>query len=585
MKKSLLLFVGLFAIASIASAQKVETITVSKLGYSEKKEIERVDLKQTMPLSRENAPALSSKEGVAFNSSKAPAALTASYYRPAGTLLGGVDTDGRGYLPLFAGHGNVEWKFKNQSKDYNSIEWYIPTSESNYPLTVDAQGNGLFNPEYISSFQMPRVKVKSGTVEDTYYYGKEAVEDPQTSYQYAVAVAGEELILTPADLIQGQLYLGFKDGYGYGSGTSNDANIRAVGEFFEKPQAPLFARSIGVFLYSDNNIPLTGSAKLTGSVYKVKYKEDGSDNYRRLGDLMHSADVYADELINAWTYSSGEKVYFARFTFEEYDEESGFVTPVDLVLDDEFAFVIEGLDQEGVNCGFSFSKNFEVEGSAYVYLDNDHFTWFIRSQTDESNAYDITVMIEGAYTTLIVDEMTKKLTAPDAGGDAYFTYQGQNYKNAMVMSTYNSDEVWCQDIPDWLELTVENEQYEQYRLLDCFLTAQPLPAGVTGRWANVVLASYGTTATIQVVQGDAVPTDISSPNTENVFKAVRQGDNFQLSYPAAATSVSVYNLTGQRVAEYKLNVTGTYTLPAANLANGVYVLKFNGTNTAVKILK
>jgi hypothetical protein len=72
---------------------------------------------------------------------------------------------------------------------------------------------------------------------------------------------------------------------------------------------------------------------------------------------------------------------------------------------------------------------------------------------------------------------------------------------------------------------------------------------------------------------------------QTLTKAVRQGNDFVLSYPASATSVSAYNVDGQKVAEYKLNTSGTYTMPAANLANGVYVLKFNGSNTVVKILK
>ncbi|KAA6301974.1 MAG: hypothetical protein EZS26_001790 [Candidatus Ordinivivax streblomastigis] len=73
---------------------------------------------------------------------------------------------------------------------------------------------------------------------------------------------------------------------------------------------------------------------------------------------------------------------------------------------------------------------------------------------------------------------------------------------------------------------------------------------------------------------------------KDATKAVRQGNDFVLSYPTSTSSVSVYNVAGQRIAEYKLNATGTYTLPAANLANGVYVLKFNDAqSTAVKILK
>jgi hypothetical protein len=129
MKKRLFLLAVLLASASMASAQKTK-IAVSELGYLENKKVERTELKkQITPLVNENAIVRSSKEGVATSPlQKTPTALKANYYRPAGTLLGGMDTGGRGYVPLIVGHGNVEWKFKNKSTDYTSLEWYIPTT-------------------------------------------------------------------------------------------------------------------------------------------------------------------------------------------------------------------------------------------------------------------------------------------------------------------------------------------------------------------------------------------------------------------------------------------------------------------------
>jgi hypothetical protein len=37
--------------------------------------------------------------------------------------------------------------------------------------------------------------------------------------------------------------------------------------------------------------------------------------------------------------------------------------------------------------------------------------------------------------------------------------------------------------------------------------------------------------------------------------------------------------------EYKLDAKGKYTLPVTDLAKGIYILKFNGTNSAVKIIR
>ena len=49
-----------------------------------------------------------------------------------------------------------------------------------------------------------------------------------------------------------------------------------------------------------------------------------------------------------------------------------------------------------------------------------------------------------------------------------------------------------------------------------------------------------------------------------------------------ATAVEVYNVAGQKVAASKVN--GTAFIPAANLAKGIYMVKFND-NTVVKVMK
>jgi len=85
---------------------------------------------------------------------------------------------------------------------------------------------------------------------------------------------------------------------------------------------------------------------------------------------------------------------------------------------------------------------------------------------------------------------------------------------------------------------------------------------------------------------DGPPSGIADNKVETKVRVARTEKNsFELTYPATATSVEVYNIAGQKVGEYKLNASGTYTLSAAGLANGAYILKFNGSNEVVKILK
>ena len=57
--------------------------------------------------------------------------------------------------------------------------------------------------------------------------------------------------------------------------------------------------------------------------------------------------------------------------------------------------------------------------------------------------------------------------------------------------------------------------------------------------------------------------------------------NFEVE-AANATSVDVYNVAGQKVATAAIE--GATTIPAQDLAKGMYILKFND-NTAVKVMK
>jgi hypothetical protein len=99
------------------------------------------------------------------------------------------------------------------------------------------------------------------------------------------------------------------------------------------------------------------------------------------------------------------------------------------------------------------------------------------------------------------------------------------------------------------------------------------------------LKAPGSSLVIQIKQGDAeYLSGISNVQTEAI-QVIRQGNSFQLTYPKAAQSVAVYNIAGQKVAEKALNASGMDFLPAAHLANGVYILKFNGINATVKVIK
>ena len=171
-------------------------------------------------------------------------------------------------------------------------------------------------------------------------------------------------------------------------------------------------------------------------------------------------------------------------------------------------------------------------------------------------------------------------TAPVSGGEKSFTVESYYASSAWTVEgdavVGNSDNAWI----DWAaEDGVVEEQGQQYYTGETtlVLTADPLPAGVTGRSAEVTVSIPGASKTFYVQQGEAgVEAVETSANRVSVVNG-----NFEVE-AASATSVDVYNVAGQKVASAAIE--GTTVVPAQDLAKGLYILKFND-NTAVKVMK
>lgn len=109
-------------------------------------------------------------------------------------------------------------------------------------------------------------------------------------------------------------------------------------------------------------------------------------------------------------------------------------------------------------------------------------------------------------------------------------------------------------------------------------TAAPLADGVHKNWSTAYLSTPGACEVIYLVQDDG--SSVDSVEAANTSAKVVNG-NFEVE-SANATAVAVYNLAGQKVAETTFE--GKATVAAADLAKGVYVLKFNN-NVVVKLAK
>ena len=77
------------------------------------------------------------------------------------------------------------------------------------------------------------------------------------------------------------------------------------------------------------------------------------------------------------------------------------------------------------------------------------------------------------------------------------------------------------------------------------------------------------------------------PFTVATNKVVHKGDRFELIYSPDYSAVSVYTISGQKLADYELPPTGTFTVSSENYSKGVYLFSFTGGKGAstVKVVK
>ena len=158
----------------------------------------------------------------------------------------------------------------------------------------------------------------------------------------------------------------------------------------------------------------------------------------------------------------------------------------------------------------------------------------------------------------------------EAGGTASFS----------VHSFYNAADLEYEGegLDDWY--TVSAGEYDAATgLQPVEFTLDALPDGVDERLAVCNVSGPGLKAQTFYVAQRRQSGVASMKNNSNRVAVVN--GNFVVK-SSKATAVEVYNVAGQKVASAKVN--GTAIVPAANLAKGTYMVKFND-NTVVKVMK
>ena len=493
------------------------------------------------------------------------------YLKPAGVPFEATtkkgSTVGTSYLYV---PGYYETKFTPVAPEGTQIYWhqnlydmygnctsYDRTGKEAFLYSSDNDGNFYLKCRMNSANALPTIVCATDSFtlsEENPYWGPLDYDIPRVMFWYPQLKSGtldeRESFIRPLQFNDDKVNLyflgGMNNGYLFGSGTVTENQYQAYGiqQVLEKPVAPLWVEDIFLQTLSKSGTPLPEGTQLKMVVTNVKVDADGlklpgsevlAELYCTASDLVEQEDALEDDE-DGTTYNR----YAAVFK----SEDGGFL------IEDEFAIVITGLEQDGVDMGFTgceipyYNKELQpansilsvqgVVGSINIYDQNnialnvtlsgkfDYANGYVDYSTEGDNSYNygiVQVNNEGTYGTTIAN--------PD------LTFEGAVVQINGDWTDANGNEQYSlSGMPEWVKsYKVDDKSYKYAGLTVISFTCDPLPEGVAGRSCDVLIHGKGVTSNqpITIIQGDAT------------------GIKDAKSTEANAEDAPMYNAAGQRV--------------------------------------
>ena len=287
-----------------------------------------------------------------------------------------------------------------------------------------------------------------------------------------------------------------------------------------KPASPLYFTGVNMVV-RDFIVTEGQTFTLKCKIVKATRSESGS---LTLGDVIAEADVNP-EVTQIGTYN----YYFLDWDEFYVEDEDGLSTTLDyLMIDDEFAIILEGWDN-GTFTAIPYGE--------YNYNDLSQINTYAQDTGDETiYKYTIGNMLVGFKNAIygyLYTEDSKDITIPVEGGQAAI-------KVHPMLSNLDADEsgsktrlfldetVADNKIPEWLSVGFANEDYDETYTYDLVFQADALPAGVEGRQATITFWQEGARLEVTVTQGTVTGINVTTKTVKT-------------------SNTPAYNLAGQRV--------------------------------------
>ncbi len=552
MKKHLLTMVALMA-TTAGFAQDMATVRalsqskqVTEFSVAERHELQ--DVKEG-DLNMRKAPKKTFADGV-------------MYARPKGSYwISGTSSSGSSYeylvVPPF-----TEQKFINLCTSKEQATWAIGTNDmSKY---ADEENN------FVWKFEKPSPGYVSGCPSITFNNISYQVAD------YVLPMDSVPYTLHPFNYLRGKRYRGYSDGAspfmtGADSfdfdGDSNPETFYPLGfrQYFDKPATALRLNEVIMWVTTPNQDYDGEGLYLVFN--KVVRDEKNRRSIGEVIDTMYCTSLdLLDEVITNTNVYPGD-ITFAKLTEDEF----GTLIPAPLLLNEEFAITIMGTNNKDIDIRFYFTdqggseEEFETWATPTYIVPCDEkgkqlgdnpngLSYWNETAAGEKYCYSVVFMFDAEMEgmEIVEDQDLNQQIAPAAGGEtASKPEAGAEGHPAYVYTNYpfledgeDAGNYELEGVPEWATVKIDPTAYEyqigtenEIRGLHMiWFEAQALPAGETGRWAEVkVKSAFGITAvpSLFILQGDAqVPTGV---------KAIK--------FDADGKFVATYNMSGKRVNE------------------------------------
>ena len=470
-------------------------------------EVRQVITTQTVEMDREVTMEEWNAEYIAKQQKAAAADYAAhDYYFVEGMMHGGVTPQFYSVMPLIMLPFTPEIEWTNY---YGPTSWYSQATdallaENSETYTMTAWEDYGLDGMYYLMYTTDHTLTQNGQTYNIkgYFYGESAGKGGSafTTGTAPLGIStGENIPMTLCGMETSmmnnnsgsdfyRISAGDRGAYAYGTnliadlatGKTADTIISTV-----RNVSPLKISSISIPVYNTN-----GTAVMPEGA-EVKIEIIAAD---LATGKIYTDSVLATAVATAADYleiQSGVGTIVGRF----YEEDPfGGMMEVAVVVEGDFVTQVTGYNETG--CDFGIYADYYTPGGTTVYRVNGKYTPIFSASSNLAIGYD-------AYWPMLECGMGSEiLVAPVAGGVAM---DGEYQAFALYTNVYDVEGAWIisDESSEWLEFAIDASTLETEGYAVGQITAEALPAGMTGRKGAVVIEADGYKLSIPVLQGEA----------------------------------------------------------------------------------